>query len=334
MRILAKLGLCLAIAGASTPAVADIVFNGTAIPSTDITSITVDPVTGDVIVTAINDWSVQQGTEPPTEPPPEPPPPPPPSEGLYAKLYSSATEINQYENVTFSWQTVDAVRCVTRLGNAEWQSLAISPLAEGTAVIPMSEAGVEIPFRVFCFDAANNQVATQVKITVNAAPPPEPETPTTNTASCDGPSDVANGIIESWNTTFVSNGFPDINQAVDDHFIGSSNYFAIRFETTDANVSGAVTTVALSGGVRNVSISECPGNFITDTPSTCSQLQGIGEALQYSTDPTSTRCVLDKNKQYYINITQVDVTNRLAGETSTCDSRECLVRLQASAKLQ
>ena len=326
MRILAKLGLCLAIASASTPVVADIIFNGTAIPSNDVTSITVDPNTGDVIVTLINGWTAQQENEP--EPPP---PPPPPSEGLYAKVFASATTVDQFENVTFTWQTVDAERCVTRLGNAEWLALDISPLGDGSAIIPMSEAGVEIPFRMFCFDAANNQVASQVKITVNEAPPPNP---TTATASCDAPSDVANGFVEDWKSVFVSTGFPEINQAVDDHFVGSRSYYAVRFETTDADVSGAISTVALSGGVRNVSISECPGNFLTDTPSTCSQLQGIGEALQYSTDPTSTRCVLEKNKEYFVNVTYYDVTNRLANEVSTCSTSSCLVRLQASAKLQ
>ncbi len=153
MRILAKLGLCLAIAGASTPVIADIIFNGTAIPSTDITTIEVDPRTGDVRVTTINDWIVQQGTTTDPTPPPEPtdPPPtdpPPAPDGPISMSFSATpTTVEQGAQVIFSWDTVNAVSCDAKLGNAAWQNTAITPNDPGSASNTLTDLGQHVLFR-------------------------------------------------------------------------------------------------------------------------------------------------------------------------------------------
>jgi hypothetical protein len=341
MRILAKIGLCLAVASTSTATMADIIFNGTAIPSADITSIQIDPVTGDVLVTVANDWTVQQGGEPPPPPPPPPPvveaPTPPAGATFWVGMNVSTNEIDQWEDVTFAWTSVGAVRCVTRLGNDEWLAQALDPANPTDIEITMTAAGVDQRFRIFCFDEAGAQVVTQQMITVIEAPeppPPPPPPPTTETVSCDT-SDVQFGDTLEWGEVFASNGFPEINQAGDDFFIGRNGYLAVRFETTDADVNGAIATVALSGGIRNVSISECPGNFVTDTDPACSDLQGIGDSLQYTTDLfDTTKCTIRKNKEYFINITYVDVTNRLPTQSSTCGVSSCLVRITKTTNVQ
>jgi hypothetical protein len=263
--------------------------------------------TGEILTDSFED---PNAPEPPTEP------------EMVVSFYARPSIINAGEEVTFFWESQNAAACETSLGNEPWQALLPSPNVPGEATLAVE--ALPATFRFTCESVAGGQVSRDSNIVELM--------PTLN--SCEEPADVEVGIIEPWDTVFVSDGFPEINQAVDDHFIGRNNYFAVEFTTTNANVSGAIATVALSGGVRNVSISECPGNFITDTSTRCQQLQGIGEALQYSTDPAGTRCVLEKNRRYFINVTYADVTDRLPNETSTCNTRECLVRMQVSAKTQ
>ncbi|MEE4173256.1 MAG: hypothetical protein V2I57_03305 [Xanthomonadales bacterium] len=338
MRIFAKLGLCLAIASTSTVASADVIFNGTVIPSADLTSITIDPATGDILINAANDWTVTQGTVEPPPPPPEPPPPLPEGQ-LSAKLFVS-TETNpefattavvdQWTTVTVTWQSELAVSCVTRLGTAEWQALSLTPVASGSASLQMTEAGVDIRFRMFCFDVAGAQVASQVLITVNEAPNPTPPPPVIETVSCDGPSEVPFGTIENWTDRVGGTNaeFPIVLQSSFDVFTRRNDYYALEFTTTDALVEGSVTTVSLSSGVRHVSVSQCPGNFLVDTPPECEQRQGIGESLRITKDPTATGvCILEPNKRYYLNVTYADVDNRLPNDTSSCGSSSCATRI-------
>ena len=326
MRIFAKFGLCLAIASTSPMAMADVVFNGTAVPSADITSITIDPVSGDILINAVNDWTVVQDTGEP-EPPPPPPPPPLPSDELAVALQASVAEINQWEEVTFTWQSVDAVRCVTRLGTPEWKEVVIDPLAGGSATIQMTEFG-DIAFRIFCFDAANAQVADAVNISVIETAPPEPgpEVVDPPTVSCDNP-DVTRGSIVEWNEMYQAATFPNTSRLGDTFSISRNSYVAVKFDTGDAVGTASNRAVAISGGIRNIAVSQCPGMFVTDVPEACRQAQGTGSVHQFSTDG-SLPCNLDANTTYYFNITYADVNDRLDGESSYCGSTNCTVKLE------
>lgn len=340
MRTFAKLGLCLAIASASTVASADVIFNGTVIPSADVTSITIDPATGDVLINAVNDWTATQDTG---EPPPPPPPPPPPlpegelSSSLFVSTaanpeFGATAVIDQWEDVTFTWQSEEAVSCVTRLGTAEWQAVSITPVDSGSATIPMTEAGVDIKFRMFCFDAAGAQVGSQVLVTVNEAPnpTPPPPPPTVQIAACDGPRDVANGFTDKWTDRVggLNAEFPVVLQSSFDVTKRRNDFYALEFETGTENYEGSVTTVSLSSGVRHVSISQCPGNFFIDTPASCEQRQGIGETLRFSSDPNATgACILEPMTRYYLNVTYADIDNRLPGDTSACGASSCATRI-------
>lgn len=326
MRIFAKLGLCLAIASTSSVAWADVIFNGTSVPSADITSITIDPATGDILINAANDWTLSQETaEPP--PPPPPPPPPLPSDQLAVSLVASVAEINQWEDVTFTWQSVDAVRCVTRLGTPEWQEAVIDPLAGGSVTIQMTEFG-DIAFRIFCFDAAGEQVAAAVNITVVEAAPPasEPADVDPPTVACDNP-DVTTGSVVSWEEMYQAASFPDTSRLGDTFAIRANRYVAVKFNTGDALGTVSNRAVAISGGIRNVAVSQCPGMFVTDVPDACKQAQGTGSVHRFSTDG-SLPCNLEPNTDYYFNITYADVNDRLDGETSYCGSYDCTVKLE------
>lgn len=328
MRILTKMGLCLAIACTSTASVADIIFNGTAIPSADINSITIDPVNGDLLLTVGNDWVVQQTTEPPPPPPPPPPaleaPTPPVDATFWVGMNASSDLVDQFDTVTFAWNAVGASSCITRLGDANWRAQTLDPANPVNFDVVMSEAGTDIRFRIFCFDDAGGQVATQQLITVTEAPAPPPP-PRVETAACTAPSDVSRGSVLEWDEVFNA-VFPDTAANGDDFFLGRNDYVAIRLETTMEGVAGSVATVPLSGGWRHVSISECPGNFVTGTPSACSQIQAGGGALQYTMDPQGTGCILEPMKEYYVNITYVDASDADPDITTTCAASTCLVR--------
>ncbi len=249
-------------------------------------------------------------------------PEPPVDPELVVSLYAQPAIISAGDLVTLFWDSENAASCTTSLGNATWQ--ATSPGANLPGQVTLAVDEVPATFRITCQDAEGTMESRDANV-IGTATPFE--------SDCEGPEDVGAGIIESWNDVFVSDGFPDINQATDDHWIGRTNYFAIEFVTTDANVSGSITSVALSGGVRNISLSGCAGNFITDTPSQCHKLQGLGEVLKYTTNPAGTGCVLEKNTKYFLNVTYADVTDRVP-EDSTCPSRECLVRLQVSSNVE
>ncbi len=340
MRIFAKFGLCLAIASISTISSADIIFNGVTIPggeNGDIETITVDPISGDILINVGNGWVVSQDTgEPP--PPPPPPPPPLPEGQLAVSLAADATVVNQWEEVTFTWQSAEAVRCVARKGTPEWLGVTIDPLAAGSVTLQMTEFGTDVPFRLFCFDDANMQVAAQVLLTINEAPEPQPEVaPEPEVAACSEPSEVTFGTVEKWTDRVggMNADFPNVLQSSFDVFTRRNDYYALEFQTTEEVLDGSVTTVSLSSGVRHVSISECPGNFLVDTPATCEQRQGIGESLVFSTDPAATSgCVLDMNKRYYLNVTYADVDNRIPTDTSSCGASTCATRIGIGIAVQ
>jgi hypothetical protein len=242
-------------------------------------------------------------------------------------LGASATEINQWEDVTFTWQSVDAARCVTRLGTPEWKDATIDPLAGGSVTIPMSEFG-DIAFRIFCFDAANEQVAAAVNINVieTAQPAPEPEVVPPPAVSCDTP-DVTNGSIVEWEEIYQAATFPDTSRIGSTFSIRQNQYVAVKFNTGDAVGTVSNRAVAISGGIRNVAVSQCPGMFVTDVPSACSQAQGTGSVHRFSTDG-SLPCDLEANTDYYFNITYADINDRLPGESSYCGSWDCTVKLE------
>jgi hypothetical protein len=326
MRIFAKLGLCLAIASVSTVSSADIVFNGVTIPSGDITTISIDPVSGDLEINVANDWAVTRETaEPP--PPPPPPPPPLPSDQLAVSLSASVAEINQWEEVTFTWQSAAAERCVTRLGTPEWQDVSIDPLDGGSVAIQITEFG-EISFRIFCFDVAGEVVADQVTLSVTetAPPAPEPEVVDPPTVSCDNP-DVSRGSIVEWSEMYQAANFPDTSRLGDTFSISRNSYVAVRFNTGDAVGTVSNRAVAVSGGIRNVAVSQCPGMFVTDIPDACKQAQGTGSVHRFSTDG-SLPCNLEPNTEYFFNITYADVNDRLVDESSYCGSSNCTVKLE------
>lgn len=332
MRVLAKMGLCLAIACTSTASVADILFNGERIPAGqggDVVSVTLDPNSGDLVI-EVSGWSVaQDGTEPPPPPPPPPPaleaPTPPDGATFWVGLAVSTNLVDQFDPVTFAWNAVGASSCVTRLGDANWRAQTLDPANPTNFDVIMSEAGTDIRFRIFCFDDAGNQVATQQLITVTAAPPPPPPPPGVASVDCSAPSDVTRGSVLEWDEVFNAT-FPDTAANGDDFFLGRNNYVAIRLETTTEPVFGSVATVPLSGGWRHVSISECPGNFVSGTPSTCSQIQAGGGALTFTMDPQGSGCVIEPSKEYFINITYVDASDADPDVTTTCAASTCLVR--------
>ena len=109
--------------------------------------------------------------------------------------------------------------------------------------------------------------------------------------------------------------------------ISRNRYVAVKFNTGDAVGTVSNRAVAISGGIRNVAVSRCPGMFVTDVPDACQQAQGTGSVHRFSTDG-SLPCDLEANTDYFFNITYADVNDRLPDESSYCGSSNCTVKLE------
>lgn len=329
--------VCSLSASADTTDLPDIEVDGFGLLKADIESVDFDFTNGKIaILTKTRDWRVERITNPEQDLPFEP-------SGLYVDMVASASVADQYDDVTFTWVSNAAASCVTRRGNSVWRSYVPAPLNFGqvSVDIEMVEAG-DINFRIFCFDADGAVVAKQVNVVVNeaASPPPEPEpdpqTPTdpeppVNEAVCNT-SDVASGLELTWPQVFSAPDFPQAGSASDVR-MRSQAYYAVPFNTGNFKAQASVSTVALQGGVRYVSVSSCPGNFKTDVAPECLSVQGQ-TSLEFTTDPLGQGCFLEPNTKYYVNFTYYDV-NDIRSDDSSCGTStfsECTMRITTLIK--
>lgn len=299
--------LCVVTAACATSAAADITIDGQTLTANDILSYDISVVDGNysINITTLDGWTLAP-SDGPVEPPP-PPPPPPATEGVSTTLTAGDTVVEIGDRVMFTWTANEATFCDTRWGNAEWKNFTPSP-AGGSVAITMDTLG-EQQFRMYCEDASGDAQAVGVFVTVNPL--------ATNTDNCPSP-EVSRGNAVSWNEYLGAN-YPNVANLEQRKFLGRNDYVAVKFNTANFDVRGSFKTVQVSGPNRFVSVSECPGRF-TDAEPGCFDRQANGDEIQWSTTGTFGNCQLDKNKDYYLNITYFDVEER---DSSLCSTSSC-----------
>jgi plastocyanin len=218
--------------------------------------------------------------------------------------------ITEGEATTLSWSAVNATSCTATGGTADW--IALNPLAaSGNANIVIDSAGP------YSFDLTCQNADDQKAVSASVIVSPEVQV-------CDPP--LAGNTV-GWGT-FWSEGFPaPVYENVTNWIIPQKGYLAIEFNTANINDDGKISALenSSSPGIRNGSVSTCPGDF--DVPADCHYQWGLGGGLRWATNGKSRACPLDSNTTYYFNIT---FTNGADINSSTCNSTPCRINLQHS----
>ena len=288
----------LAIFG--TTANADLIIDSQPIPGSDIISITIGPVTGDVFVTTTGYTVTKTTTEPP-----------PPGEVVITGFSASPSPITEGQSVTISWTSENATSC-TAGGNLVAWSGDVGLNGPWSTVI--DTAGTYV-LDLTCQDDAGGSYSSTTSVTVTT-PVVDP------TTSCASP--TLSGTTKAWEE-FWRVPFPGPMYDNQDVNIGKYGYFAVEFNTGDAAGTGFLGTVAntISSGIRLGAVSECPGDF--NVAPECDYSWGTGGGIVWSTIGEPDACALEPNKTYYFNVTFTDGSNSTA---SSCTSSLCYATLQ------
>lgn len=281
---------------------ADVVVDGQVIDSADISSISIDPVSGDINVTAGGLYTVTRDSEPPSGP-----------NVVINSFTASSNTILEGQSVTISWTTTDADSCTPSGGGGGWSSQSISLPSGVSSSLTIATAG-NYTFRLDCQNATPSSTFRTVTVQVNSdTEPPEP-------SNCTAP--TINGSVATWADIFNTQ-WPDPRLTEQIVAIPRSGYLAIEFNTGNVQEDGGFTTIThtSTSGNRLGSISECPGDFSEALPGSvfsCTELMYIGGGVGWNsfTSPKSGFCNLQPNTTYYLNLTFTD------GESSTTDRCE------------
>lgn len=289
----------LAIFG--TAANADLIIDSQSIPSSDISSISISPASGNIFVSTIPGYDVSKsGTEPP-----------PPGEVAITSFSASPSTIIVGQSTTLSWATSNATSCTPSGGTGGWSTRSIALPNGNTAIIVSAVSSYE--FTLTCTGDAGSPAVRNITVTANPEPDPN---------SC--PTPALSGIEVDWINLFLVD-FP--MPGYDNRFttIPQTGYYALKFNTgnvvDDGKMSSIETTV--TDGVRLGAFSKCPGDF--DVAPECDFVWGISGGIRWATNGRVGACQLEPNTDYYFNITYTDGEDDLS---STCNSSPCITTLQ------
>ena len=306
MRNLNGLKLIFVLAIFGTTANADLIIDSQPIPGTDIISITIGPVTGDVFVTTVGYTVTKNTTEPPT-----------PGEVAITGFSASPSTITEGQSTTLTWTTSDATSCTPSGGAGGWSTSAIA-LPNSSTAVTISTAGSYV-FTLTCVGNAGDPAVESRTVLVNApAPPPPPPVE----GEC--PTPALAGVELDWSDPFMVN-FPE--PGFDNVFvtIPQKGYYALKFNTGDVLDVGRMGSIetTVTDGVRLGSFSQCPGDF--DVAPECDYIWGISGGITWATNGRDGACQLQANTTYYFNITFTDGVN---ASTTSCNSSPCITTLQ------
>ena len=135
-------------------------------------------------------------------------------------------------------------------------------------------------------------------------PPIDPEPPIPPEPPSDCGATPPNGKVESWvsafNATFPA---PKSRQKVVS-IPRNGGWYAVVFNTGNFIAKGGLANFEASStvGSREISISQCKGEF-RDVPNECWQWVGASQrAIPWSTTPRNGYCLLEKSTTYYFNV--------------------------------
>jgi hypothetical protein len=299
------LGLCL-VNGMTTGS-ADVVIDGQVVQAADISQITIDPVSGDINVSAGGLYTVVRDTDPEAGP-----------SVVINSLTASSTSILEGQSVIISWTTTAADSCTPSNGGGGWTSQVIALPSGSSAALTLATAGT-YSFRLNCSNATPSSTFRTVSVTVNADDPaPGDDCPTPTLA----------GNTVSWAGHFTQT-WPDPIYAEVTTSIPRAGYLAIAFNTGNFVDDGGIASIqhTSTSGNRLGAISECPGDFSQRLPDTlfrCTYEWYIGGGIIWNTESgdQSRECNLQPNTNYYLNLTFTDgvdpTTDRCVTSTGVC----------------
>ena len=306
----------------------DLILDGRTIPLDSTSTLSIDPITGNIIATSANgDLTCSEVGFPPT-----------------LSLSASPSAVNSGESSVVSWTLGNDATTCTKSGG--WSgNFTGADVTNGTHSQTMSNLTLSTTYNLVCsnnfgsspqrstivsVNGGNPNCVTQppilngnedfsIKIVRGTAfgQPGSPPNPLTYDGTYD---DIAPGV-----------GWPGVLGTQSDANLTKNNYIAMQFntDTTNATARFSLTTPGNAQGppttATTVAISECPGDFTEHLgQSRCLSVGGANPNLTWSQNPAANavlNCKLDKNKTYYLNIVHSNST--VDGYvTSGCDSSE------------
>jgi hypothetical protein len=279
------------------------------IPGSDISNISINPVTGNIFVTTKTGYVVT----------PDDAPPPPPDAVSITNFSASPLSISKGNSTALSWSTQNASAC-TLSSNVPGLSLpGVGRSSVGLNVV-IDVTGTYV-FTLRCSDSSGGQDTKNVGITVTTVTP--------NSSECtDYQSPLGNGSIVTW-SDFWATPYPGPVSASVTTNVPRRSYLAIEFNTgdipnlgKDSGAFGNVESTATSGR-RLGSVSRCPGDY--DVADECQQYWGEGQTLIWSTEGYNGACQLEPNTTYYFNLS---FTDGIDPNSSQCIDSTCQTLLR------
>lgn len=302
--------LCVLLLVLSVSAVqADVIVDGSALPTTEVLSININPANGDVtIITNNANWEIMQTGGGASRP----------SVDLRVNNSSTGATVDVNTAVSMSWNVSGANSCTASGGGtSSWAGSSIG-LPSGSRSVTVTDVGAEV-YRLTCSNAEGSTVDSVTVTGVDAEP-----TPT-------GCSNIPNVTVIDWSDLSFSGNFADwprLAGVVATVAHGASQTVAIKFNTITAEAVstnyGKMSNIEVAGvpGARQISISKCPGDF-NDLPRRCVTGEIISSSSLYweldNARGYSHTCKLDKGAQgesYYLNVRFPNG----CGSQSTCQS--------------
>lgn len=309
---LAIFGLCL-VNGMATGYAADVIIDGQHVQAADISNITIDPVTGDISVSAGGLYTVTRSEDDNPDSGPS---------VVINSFTTSASTILEGQSVTLSWDTTDADSCEPSQGGGGWSNKTIT-LPSGQTDVTLNTAA-SYTFRLDCSNDTPSSTFRTVTVNVEAQ---STDTPT------DCPSPTLSGNTVGWQGHFGS-AWPDPSYAEVLTTIPRAGYLAIKFATGSVVEDGGTASIlhTSTGGDRLGAISECPGDFserLPDTLSKCTEQWYIGGSIKWNTldGDQLGECDLESNKTYYLNLTFTDGVDPNTDRCSSSTSCKTIMRV-------
>jgi len=304
--------LSLGLVNGMTTSSADVIIDGQVVQAADISAISVDPISGDVNVTAGGLYTVTRETGPETGP-----------TVVINSLTASNNSILEGESVTISWATTDADSCTPVNGGGGWSSQVIGLPSGTSASFTLATAGT-YTFRLNCSNATPTSTFRTVSVVVSAEVVPNP-------TNCPTPALAGNTV--AWSSHF-GQAWPDPTYAEKLTSIPTRGYLAIEFNTGSIVENGGIASIqhTSTSGDRLGAISECPGDFSERLPDSilrCTENWYIGGGIGWNTfdGNQSGQCNLEPNTTYYLNLTFTNGVNPLSDRCVSTGSCRTIMRV-------
>jgi len=295
----------------------NLILDGKTIPLSNSSTVTIDPVTGDIIATSVSGSLTCSNI------------------GFAPTLAMSINPpvVDSGGSTQIAWAIEnDAVSC-TKSGG--WSGvISGADVTNGTHVQTINNITSNTTYTMVCTNNFGDSPTRSVSVSINGGNPEcvnqppilngaedftiklipgagttgpgSPQDPNTYDGTYD---DIAPGDNVDWPGVYGTQGFMTLTK---------NQYAAMQFNTDNSNEKAKFVFTTPGNGqgpptnATTVSISECPGDFTTHlNQSRCLAVGGATPNIRWSLNPSenpATHCLLNKNTTYYLNIVHSNTT--------------------------